>query len=77
MPHDPPTTPNVRFACPNVGQDMFLSPDGKWLIRVRYATETKECHRLDPINKDHIHHYFVTTDKIHSVSVEAVCQTKQ
>jgi hypothetical protein len=50
----------------------FASPDGKWLIHVDYETVSEETHRRDEFNKDHIDHYFRTTEKIKSVSVEAV-----
>ena len=66
------TTPNVRYMCENLHDTTFASPDGKWLIHVDYETFSEESHRRDKFNKDHIYHYFWVTDKIKSVSVEAI-----
>jgi hypothetical protein len=65
-------TTNIRYLCENLHGTTFASPDGKWLIHVDYETVSEENHRRDEFNKDHIDHYFKTTDKIKSVSMEAV-----
>ena len=66
------TTPNIRYVCENLNGTTFVSHDGKWLIHVDYETVSKESHRRDAFNKDHIDHYFRTTEKIKSVSMEAI-----
>ena len=75
-PHPALTAPHeakgVQYMCANIHGSTFATPDGKWLIHVRYETEQEEHHKRDEFNPQHIEHYVRVTDKIHSVSVEAV-----
>ena len=66
------TLKGVRYMCENVQGSTFSMPDGKWLIHVGYETENIERHHRDEFNPHHIEHYVRVTDKIHSVSIEAM-----